>query len=69
MHSVFDIGSKGLKRGYISKNRPFYINVVLFHFQTGMNIPRKIFRINSILPRLAPVLKTIFYQCVIFIYL
>ena len=30
---------KGLKQGYIFKNRPFYISFVLFHFQAGLNIP------------------------------
>ena len=31
---------KGLKQGYMFKNRPFYISFVLFNFQAGLNIPR-----------------------------
>ena len=42
---------KGLKQDYIFKNRPFYISFVLFHFQAGLNIPRrKVFKKISILP-------------------
>ena len=43
MHSVLVLEVKGLKPGYVFKNIPFYISFVLkiFHFQAGLNIPRK----------------------------
>ena len=35
---------RGLKLGYIFKNRPFYISFVLYHFQACLNIPIKVFK-------------------------
>ena len=37
-------------QGYIFKNRPFYISFVLFHFQAGLNIPRRKVLKKKILP-------------------
>ena len=43
---------KGLKQGYIFKDRPFYVSFsfVIFNFHAGLNIPRKkVFQKYSIL--------------------
>ena len=53
MHSVFGIGRKRIETCLYLQKRPFYISIVLFHFQAGLYIPRIFFQqLYSILPTL-----------------